>query len=158
LTVIDRTVFYSPGKIQAAHELQKEEQQAKEATIALKAEEKLQRQLQKEGKRRLVEQRKAQRVQDKLQRQKEAEARKLAAQEAKQAKQAERQLRSNIKQARQLKKSQNNIILGTEEVDLEAVDGAEAQVALKWLLRLHAPSGQKSCQQSCKTVNYSRAC
>jgi hypothetical protein len=45
-----------------------------------------------EEKRRLVEQRKAQRVQDKLQRQKEAEARKLAAQEAKQAKQAERQL------------------------------------------------------------------
>ena len=87
-----KTEFYSPAKIQAARELQKEEQQAKEATIALKAEEKLQRQLQKEEKRRLVEQRKAQQVQDKLQRQKEAEARKLAAQEAKQAKQAERQL------------------------------------------------------------------
>src|SRR5271155_3749282 len=65
-----KAVFYSPPKIQAARELQKEEQQAKEATIALKAEEKLQHQLQKEEKRRLVEQRKAQQVQDKLQRQK----------------------------------------------------------------------------------------
>ena len=37
----------------AARELQKEEQQAKEASIALKAEEMLQRQLQKEEKRRL---------------------------------------------------------------------------------------------------------
>ena len=71
-------------------------------------------------------------MQDKLQKQKEAEARKFAAQEAKQAKQAERQLRSNIKQARQLKKSQNNIILGTEEVDLEAVDGAEASSSSSW--------------------------
>src|SRR5271170_4335049 len=100
-----KTEFCSPAKIQAARELQKEEQQAKEATIALKAEEKLQRQLQKEEKRRLVEQRKAQQVQDKLQRQKEAEARKLAAQEAKQAKQPERQLQNDIKQARQSKKS-----------------------------------------------------
>ena len=68
-------------------------------------------------------------MQDKLQRQKETEAKRLPAQEAKQAKQAERQLRNDIKQARQSKKSQNNIILATEGVDLEVVDGAEAQVA-----------------------------
>ena len=65
-------------------------------------------------------------MQDKQQRQKEAEARKLAAQEAEEAKQAERQLRNNIKQARRLKRNQNNKILATEEVDLDAVDDGEA--------------------------------
>lgn len=124
-----KAIFYSPSKVQAARELQKEEQQTKEAAIALKAEEKLQRQLQKEEKRHLVEQRKAQRVQDKQQRQKEAEAKKLAAQEAEEAKQAELQLQNDIKQARRLKRNQNNKILATEEVDLDAVDDGEAQEA-----------------------------
>jgi hypothetical protein len=96
--------------------------------MALKVEEKLQRQLQKEEKRRLVKQRKAQRVQDKEQRQ-EAEVRKLAAKEAKEARQAECQLKNSIKQARQSKRNQNNTRLATEEVDLEAAGSAEAQLA-----------------------------
>ena len=36
-----KAMFYSPSKVQAARELQEEEQQTKEAAIALKTEEKL---------------------------------------------------------------------------------------------------------------------
>jgi hypothetical protein len=44
--------------VQQARDLQKQQRQAKERETALKADEKLQRQLQKDEKRRLVEQRK----------------------------------------------------------------------------------------------------
>jgi len=49
-----RATFYSPNKIRQARQLQKEEEEAKQAATATKAEEKLQRQLQKEEKRRLI--------------------------------------------------------------------------------------------------------
>ena len=121
--------FFSPKKVQEARDLQKQQQEAKDHEAALKADEKLQRQLEKEEKRRLVEQRKQKRVQDKEQREREAAAKKAAAQEAKEAKQAERQLENNLKQAKKWKKDRNNKILAIEEVDLEAVGGAEVQVA-----------------------------
>jgi hypothetical protein len=121
-----KTTFHSPSKIRLARELQEEERQAKETAIALKADEKLQRQLRKEEKRHLVEQRKAQRVQDKQRREEEAKAKRLALQEAKEAKQLERQLKNDIKQAIQLKRSQNIQILNKEEVVIGADDDEEA--------------------------------
>lgn len=50
-----RAIFYSPKKVQEARELQQQQQDAKEHEAALKADEKLQRQLQKDEKRRLIE-------------------------------------------------------------------------------------------------------
>jgi hypothetical protein len=41
--------FFSPKKVQEARDLQKQQQEAKDHEVALKADEKLQRQLEKEG-------------------------------------------------------------------------------------------------------------
>ena len=120
--------FFSPKKVQEARDLQKEQQDAKDREAALKANKKIQRQLQKEEKRRLIDQRKAQRIQDKEAREREAAARKVATQQAKEAKQAKQQLQSSLNQARKSKRDKNNGILAIEEVDLEATSGAEVQV------------------------------
>lgn len=56
-------IFYSPKKIQQARELQKQQEDTKLQEAALKADRKLQKQLQKEEKQHLIEQRKQQRVQ-----------------------------------------------------------------------------------------------
>jgi hypothetical protein len=122
-------IFYSPNKVQQARDLQKEQEEAKERETALKANKKLQRQLEKDEKRRLVEQRKEQRVLDKVQREREAAAKKLAAEEAKEAKQAKRQLQNDLKQARRSKRNQNNRILAIEEVEVDPGCNAEVQVA-----------------------------
>jgi hypothetical protein len=112
-----------------ARDLQKQQQEAKDYEAAIKADEKLQRRLEKEEKRRSVEQRKQQHVQDKEQREREATAKKAATQEAKEAKQAERQLEKDLKQAQKWKKDQINQILAMEEVDIETAGGIEVQIA-----------------------------
>jgi hypothetical protein len=68
-------------------------------------------------------------VQDKKQRERKTMVKKAAAQDAKEAKQAERQLQNNLKQAKKWKKDRDDHILATEQVDLEVIDDAEAQVA-----------------------------
>jgi hypothetical protein len=72
--------------VQEARDLQKQQQEAKDHDVALKADEKLQRQLEKEEKRRLIEQRKHQRVQNRKERERETAVKKAAAQDAKEAK------------------------------------------------------------------------
>ena len=121
--------FFNPKKVQEARDLQKQQQEGRDHEAALKADEKLQRQLEKEEKTHLIEQRKQQRVQDKEQRERETVAKKAAAQEAKEAKKAERQLQNQLKQAQNGKKDRNNEILAIEEADREAIGGAEGQVA-----------------------------
>lgn len=90
--------------MQQAHDLLTEQEEAKKREAALKVDEKIQRQLHKDEKRRLVEQRKEQRMQDKVQREREAAAKKVALQEAKEARQARLQLQNELKQARKLKR------------------------------------------------------
>lgn len=92
-----KAIFYSPAKIWQARELQEEQERAKHHEQALKAEEKLQQELQKEEKRRIVEERKQHRAQSKIQRDKEAAALQLQKQAAKETLKANRQLKNKAK-------------------------------------------------------------
>ena len=74
-----------------------------------------------------MEQRKEQRVQDKVQQEREAVVKKVALQEAKEAKQLRLQFQNKLKQARKLKRAQNNSILVTEEVEIVTVCDEEVR-------------------------------
>ena len=90
-------VFYSPGKIQQARQLQSEKEAAEELAKASKEQEKLRRQQEKQEKQRLIEERKQIRAANKELRIQEAEQKRRRKEEERLAKEADNQLQNNFK-------------------------------------------------------------
>jgi hypothetical protein len=97
--------------------------------MALKVEEKLQRQLQMEEKRRLVKLRNAQPVQDKKQRRRKQRLGSSLRRKPKKPDKPSVNSRIVSNRLGSQRGNQNNARLATEEVDLEAAGSADAQLA-----------------------------
>jgi hypothetical protein len=121
-----RAIFYSPQKVQQARDLVQEKEDAKKQDEALKADKRLQLQLQKQEKRHLVEERKMKRMQNKVERERENTAKKVTAQNAKEAKQLDQQLLNDLKRSEKSKRTRNPLILPTAEAVNSTRDEAEA--------------------------------
>jgi hypothetical protein len=121
-----RAVFYSPQKVQQARDLVQKKEDAKKQDEALKADKRLQLQLQKQEKRHLVEERKMKRMQNKVERERENTAKKVTAQNAKEAKQLDQQLLNDLKRSEKSKRTRNPLILPTAEAVNSTRDEAEA--------------------------------
>src|SRR5204862_1133515 len=96
-------IFYSPSKIQWAHELQTEKEEAAQIICTQKAEEKLRKEQEKEEKRHLIEERKRMKTLNKEMRFCEQQRRQHQKEEERQAKLANTQLQNDIKSAKKSK-------------------------------------------------------
>jgi hypothetical protein len=97
-------VFYSPGKIQQARQLQSKKEAAIELAKASKEQEKLRRQQEKQEKQRLIEERKQIRAANKELRILEAEQKRHRKEEERLAKEADNQLQNDFKMVQKGKK------------------------------------------------------
>jgi hypothetical protein len=111
-------IFYSPKKIQQARDLQAEKEEAARLAKAVKEEDKLQRQREKEEKRQLIEERKRIRAYTKSMREQEQAEKRRQKEEMKAAKQADLQLQNDIKQANKGKKKAQEPTAAKEKEDI----------------------------------------
>ena len=136
-------IFYSPSKIQWAHELQTEKEEAAQIIHTQKAEEKLCKEQEKEEKRHLIEERKRMKTLNKEMRLCEQQRRQHQKEEERQAKLANTQLQNDIKSAKKSKEKLHQTTTIDEEERNEVlsanVEGGAPPVVNQYGRQLRLP-------------------